>query len=277
MNFTKKTYIHHYCSLETLFSMVKKKTLWLSDLTESNDPYEDQLVFRLFFEYLENKGKVNNWEDFAIRMNRRLFDESREASRIYGMSFSGKYDSFLQWISYAKSNGVCITFDENELNAYISNVVCLQKCLALKKVKYVDVFSDSEIVGKLDSIYQESDGLIPNCFDPLLDLAPLYKTKYWEKEKEYRVVFRNYIEKDSNPCLPRVEFKGKKCELDYIMKEGVPVFHYEIPLDLKLIKGITIGPKNRLNTRELRCLLQLANEDFSLEEDAFAKTKLSCR
>ena len=122
----------------------------------------------------------------------------------------------------------------------------------------------------------ENEQICFNHFDALLKDSPIYKNTGWKDEKEVRVFFRNFVDKgEFNKVLPNVQFLGKECKLNYCFKSGKPVFHYEVPLDLNLIKEFIIGPDNDVSINDLISLLSRANETLNLDGIKISKSKFT--
>lgn len=270
--------LYHYCSLETLFSIVKNKTIWFSDLLDSNDDKEDILIFKLFFEYCNSKEKMKNCENNIniLSLNESEFIKAKAQTHIYGICFTKKCDSILHWMMYGKSNGVCLEFDMKKLKEYFSKLKCLQKPAVFRRVHYVDSCNDCHLQKLFNDTLSKCNGLIPNCFEQLIDISPLYKDKGWSAEKEWRIIIRNFVEKGIfNKSLPKVTFDENECKLNYIFKNNKPVFHYEVPLDLSFISKIIIGPNTKIGVKELYFKLTTANNEFEINEDDIIPSSLS--
>lgn len=269
--------LYHYCSIESLLSIVKNEKIWFSDLSNSNDYLEDKLVFDMFNSYLINSSN----DDFQKKVNELDFNElikARNKTAIYGLCFTSAEDYILHWMAYGKENSVCIEFELNELNNYFKdiNIFSNEEPYKVMKMKYVTGNLD-ECNIEFEKILRKNENIPINCYKDLVSLSSLTKLNSWKPEKEYRIIFRNFKKKDFNEALPQVKFGESICKFDYIMKNGKPVFHYEIDFDFSLIKSITIGPNSCLSCEELKNILSNIKDKFRLDIKHFKQTRLTHR
>lgn len=243
----------HYCTLETLLSIISNNTIWLSDLLSSNDKNEDILLCELFYDFYLKKNNMN--------LHNTFFENPRKQTKIYGMCFSEEQDAIYHWYTYSAFDGVCICFNKDKLDMYFSNFKCLGESLCLKKVEYIDNCNCEKIIKKLFDEKIEENGII-NVYKKLIEHSCYYKSTEWEIEKEYRVVIRNFIENGFNRELPSIDSNKKRCKLCYNFRNKIPVFHYELEFDVSLIKKIIIGPACKLTINELKSYIKLAYQSF---------------
>lgn len=240
MNPTK---LYHYCSLKTLFSILDSQTLWFSDLTKSNDPYECELLYKELIRYLNEKKK-----DFFEGSLSFLRKQVEENTHVYGICFTEEANQLVHWSTYAKDNGVCITFDYDYLSKLFDSLNILDSN-DLKNFDKMNYGINSEKANKLfnEEISNVTDNL--QCIRSVIKNESLFKTDFWASEKEYRMCFRMF----SNEVDVKLVKKGSKsCKKDSIERNGEYIFHYEIPISIKQIKEITIGPNSTVNATMLK-------------------------
>lgn len=259
--------LYHYCSIETLLSIVKNETIWFSDLLESNDTDEDIFLFKLYFDYVNKK--YNNPNNVPFLKNE--FEKARNQTRIYGLCLTEKEDDLSQWFSYAQTNSVAIEFDKEEIELYFSEIKVLQKTAIFEKVKYYS--SLNELENYFNSLVKDEEYAV-NHFHDLIEKSAIIKNIDWKVEKEWRCYFRNFVDAGYDSSLPEVTFSGEKCGIDYIMKNGRPVFHYAIPFNIHLIKSVTIGPNSSIKPDELLRSLRIVNNKILNDLEIF-KTKVT--
>lgn len=236
----------------------------------------------MFKSYLMNSSSDDDFQKIVYELNFNELIKAKEKITIYGICLTSVEDYILHWMAYGKENSVCIEFDSDKLNNYFKDIHIFseEEPIKIKKIKYVSgniEDCENEFKKIFEEMLKKNDNIPINCFKDLIHLSSLIKLNSWELEKEYRIVFRNSIEKDFNKSLPKVKFCEKECEFNYIMKNGRPVFHYEIDFDVNLIKGITIGPNTSLSCEALKNALSNINDKLHLDIENFKKTKLTYR
>lgn len=110
-----------------------------------------------------------------LSLNESEFIKAETQTHIYGICFTKKCDNILHWMMYGKLNGVCLEFDMKKLKKYFSTLECLQKPAVFRRVHYVDSHKDCYLQKLFNDALSKCNGLIPNCFERLIDISPLYK------------------------------------------------------------------------------------------------------
>jgi hypothetical protein len=89
--------LYHYCSNNTFLSIIKNKSVWLSDLTLSNDRLEGKWVRSLLVERCEAESM------HPVELERLLsaFDFGAERMGAAGFCMSEDGDLLSQWRGYA--------------------------------------------------------------------------------------------------------------------------------------------------------------------------------
>ena len=106
--------LYHYCSLSTFYSIIKNRSIWLSDVSKSNDSQElvwatrqcKSLVLKKFLEYVERMKANDRFIDTRFREFNKTFDqfESIDAAnslKSWVFCLSEKGDNLGQWRGYA--------------------------------------------------------------------------------------------------------------------------------------------------------------------------------
>lgn len=169
--------LYHYCSVETLLSIIQNKTIWLSDASKTNDSSELKYIFDFFTTtvdvILESYG--NKYNDLIKEKVRKIV-----TSTVYGLvynniriakykksficCFSEAKDLLSQWRAYANDgNGVAIGFS----SAMLKNIVCDESYDFIKVIyqeKIMKEFLNKAITNRLqyaiDSCICEKKGQI---------------------------------------------------------------------------------------------------------------------
>lgn len=220
--------IYHYCSLKAMKSIIRKRSIRLSDLRKSNDEEEDTLLFKaLCFKRKKDPSYSGvSW----------ILEGEREITSIYGICFSEKRDDFVLWNIYTQTDGICLVFDKDKISKYLKKIQLSGWEMDEFNVKYVEVEKDYEDI--LSDAFKDKFSVSDDSY---CKLSCQYKSKQWEYEKEYRICFRNYNENtDGNEIHPSIFFEGKEIKIKKDKKTKKE--YYDIPLDTSIIKEIIIGP-----------------------------------
>ena len=121
--------LYHYCSVETLLSIIQNKTIWLSDASKTNDSSELKYIFDFFTAtvdvILESYG--NKYNDLIKEKVRKIINSTMEGlvydkiriakyKKNFICCFSEAKDLLSQWRAYANDgNGVAIGFSSDML------------------------------------------------------------------------------------------------------------------------------------------------------------------
>lgn len=126
--------LYHYCSTETLVSIVTNRTIRLSSLTLSNDSQEGLLILDIFLQLAKEAGlsggDLSRFEN-SLRTAYDLFDG-------HGFCLSEQGDLLSQWRGYADDGrGVCIGFNKPYLEKLGSSLrETGKRNFSLKKLIY---------------------------------------------------------------------------------------------------------------------------------------------
>lgn len=260
---TNKTSIYHYTSIEGLKSILKNKTLWLSDISFMNDESEMKYTFDLVCNYLDSVKKYDGeFKDFIKKGLNNVKNNKNNEMRwsYYVISFSLNPDSLPIWIYYTKnqnSAGFNIEFDKDIITEVIKNYSMMHGCLSNKVLynKKEQLSIIRTILNEYYKIYLKSPESIAwntpkkksmvNAFSDLLLLSLFFKSSFFKNEEEYRIV------------IPVIQIKENLyIDLDFRINNGMLIPYVEVDFgkELKCVKGITISPtqKSPLVERGLR-------------------------
>lgn len=112
----KSGIVYHYCTLQGFLSIIQNASLWVSDISKSNDGLEciygrDQIKDRIEKE-IENDAKAIHAWKMGYEMNPDLHD----SMLTYVACFSEKEDCLSQWRGYADDGkGMAIGFNKKVL------------------------------------------------------------------------------------------------------------------------------------------------------------------
>lgn len=269
--------LFHYCSLESLFAILNsykysedsKCKLWLSSLTESNDPNEDVWLFYLFYDYLKKKNRKSKHQEnnnLVIKMAFREYQKAKAQNNIFGISLTELEDDPIMWMSYCRRGGARIEFDSQDLEKTFASFGMYKELLKLGKVEYFSnkIRNEPEMITKINDIWQkEGNGCPINCFDKLFEISPFIKSTFWKHEKEWRIAFRYHAEDLKNHYVSSMYSTECDVKAGYKMVDGRPIIHFSLPFDIEIIKSIKLAPHENMNSEEFAFKLSTLNEKIA--------------
>lgn len=258
--------ICHYTSLNGLKSILKNKSIWFSDLDFLNDTSEMEYGLTMIRKYLDENS--NNYDNNFIQKIERLCATNKSDylklkedlnSAYYVMSFTIDEDSLPMWYYYTKDKehkGCNIKFNKDLLMDSIKNLQNFKENCIFGKVLY-DESEQLNIIKKLfDKIYpiyqkeNQKNKILSQFVVCLHLLAVFMKTKCFDVEKEYRLVFRTVDKFDK----VKVNFRNSNSLI-------IPY------LDLKFcphsISKITLSPSVQNQILKVGILKLLAEYEYS--------------
>ena len=122
----KSDIIYHYCTLQGFLGIIQNASLWMSDISKSNDDLEciygrNQIKHRIEQEIEANMEAMHEWE-MGYEMNSDMHD----SMLTYVACFSEKEDCLSQWRGYADDGkGMAIGFNKKVLEQLVKLVHCI--------------------------------------------------------------------------------------------------------------------------------------------------------
>lgn len=276
----KAVEICHYCTVDTLHSILKNGCLRFTDVRFLNDSTEFVEIIPLI-KIVLNKGDYDqNFKNFILGSNvlRELEDykqpyvgasqrahEFKELSyRTYTCSFSTNNDSLNMWNYYATTSGLNIVFDfawnmikdseksnTNTINK-LSNDILIYRGVILynsaDKEKCI-----AELLNQLNMVYKDVQNELDKYRDLILSafkesinhMRCFFKNKFFSGEEEYRIVIKIpedlLIENEYKDCT-NIKEKG------FFRRGNVLIPYIDYELQKSSIKRITINPYNGKNS-----------------------------
>jgi hypothetical protein len=279
--------LYHYCSNGTFLSIIKNKSIWLSDLTLSNDRLEGKWVRNLLVERCENEGM------HPVELERLLsaFDFGAERMGAAGFCMSEDGDLLSQWRGYAADGaGVSVGFEPGYLEQVVDAHFAqrLGDALSLHKVAYSREDQMALVQTSLDEAVQ---AIKAGALDQGGLLSPLEGDRKTEVERQHRLLLASLLSihlgqfRMKNPAfseerewrlislvlsfaqegadhgdLSRMEFRNG----------GDRVIPYRVvPIDTTGIREVVLGPKNITPKRYVTAALARYNwENVSVKVSA---------
>ena len=278
--------LYHYCSLPTFYNITHDRTIWLSDISKSNDSLElkwikgrcQYYILKAWVDYVKAAQKLEghaeiDFESFD-QLQKTLEDFTKfETQRCWALCLSGKKDDLGQWRGYADNGaGISIGFkssyfkkimkpgkatDITDHNTVVFEYICYDE-KEVEKLFY-NTCGISSITPQMSSA--EVIDILRRAVIVSLLQAPLYKSNTFADEKEWRLVFSTDMSELMNGRTPVTGFSDfypkHTIQYEYTMRGGELVSHIAFG-DEKMhenISEIWIGPKCKLSSKELKLYL----------------------
>ena len=277
--------LYHYCSVPTFYNIIKNKSIWLSDISKSNDSQELRGVkdrfWRFSFQQWEKHAQArqriglsddyNVFKQFEAIMQLML---KTETYKYCVFCLSEKKDDIGQWRGYADDGrGISIGFPTKPFAALDrlaaegddSFSFCFRKVSYGEKAiqEYFDLILDN-----IDLNLEDTSNHVMNALSsvvPLtLDVAPWFKNEGFRQEKEWRLIYKKLSQEiltGEKPEMPK-SFQAFSNDLylgkyGYIPRGNELVSHVEFGINNfeNMISEIIIGPKCNISKDEIYLFL----------------------
>ncbi len=279
--------LYHYCSLETFLSIVKNKSIWLSDISKSNDRMElswlknryESFLLEKWVGYVKSKTEINDLlsVDFEAFDQTRLFSKCLLKSNVttcFAFCLSECCDDLGQWRGYADDGrGISIGFNPELFCKLGYTYIAAADDFNFNfcKVEYGDssakrLFSkfDEAIDLRPEMSSQEVLSKLASACVLTMEKAPTIKNNGFEQENEWRLIYnisnndiKNGIKPSLPACLSDYAEKVRIKELSYTVKKDDLVGHIEMEFSCMqdMISEIVIGPKCLVTEDDILMLL----------------------
>lgn len=263
--------LYHYCSVESMFNIIKSRSLWLSNSKQMNDAEESTWIEQYFPYFIERFEKINQKK--LINEAIDFYKDLKEHPFIFCLSEDK--DSLSQWRAYSKNGqGVSICFKSDILD--LPNIIPghnrkEEETIGLIPIVY-DETRQSEymyLVYKvaIDIFKKKKDNPITVLFlgISLSQLSRTFKNHSFSEEKEWRIIYTPIKfkkirelndEHDSSNTTNLLSITDQKFR---VSNEKIISF-YELSLSSKftsdLIPEIILGPKSQIDIPELELFIK---------------------
>ncbi|MCM3108787.1 DUF2971 domain-containing protein [Bacillus velezensis] len=270
--------LYHYTSLNGLDGILKNREFWvtrynfLNDVTELYYTYD--LCKEIIFEMSQSQKK---YEQVLKFLNTHLFEMDEN---IYILSLTTNMDSNLLWSNYSKNDGYNIALaypdmvndfkrgdEEKEYLIYCANVI-YDKEKQKKMLKRIvnNVFEIMEKNWVNEEITEDLEDFSSTLSMAIRLLACFFKDEAFSQEEEVRVIFYR------NPLF--------STEKNFRISNGSFIPYITVPFseEGRLIKGVTIGPKNKIDIAEKGMELFLRTHGYDyIENNSVIKSRIPYR
>lgn len=196
--------LYHYCSNDAFLKIVGGNSIWLSDISLSNDSMEGKWLDKVFSEYCDNRGvhsKISG--EFRLRIMSLV-----SAVRALGFCLSKDSDVLSQWRGYADNGaGIAIGFRRDILEGLTKKI-----CPGSWKEGFFESSDFARVIYKVEDQFKAIDSIfndekevgkgIAFLRDAVLNFSvidKLYvlKNDAFKEEGEFRVIWLFAGEKES--------------------------------------------------------------------------------
>lgn len=224
----KPKVLYHYCSVEAFYNIIKNHSIWLSDLSRTNDSKEliwlKGLVEQETLPYIRGRlmtsigGDSRGW-----RIAEVLLSHADSGRSCWGFCLTGKKDNLGQWRGYGDDGeGVSIGFRRKKLenimtiqsSVVVRDIFLSKPELVLAEIEYrkeEKILSEisqqaKDFVKNHGNICQATEEMLkdagfpgikisPNIAEKIvmewiaMRMGPIYKMRAFKEEKEWRIIF----------------------------------------------------------------------------------------
>lgn len=293
--------LYHYCSVATFYNIIKNRSIWLSDISKSNDSLELRwikgqcklYILKAWVEYVkslenyEQTLKLADFDRFKQLEDQLEYLFNLDMNKCWVFCLSGKKDDLGQWRGYADDGlGISIGFKPS----YFSRIIRTGKTAGINehsvtfdRVIYNEkkterLFYDLNF-GNLSSITPQMNSSevleeLNNTIIMSLLHAPFFKNVKFEEEKEWRLVFntiKSELYEGKNPSEEFGKFfPNDRIQFEFSVRGNNLVSHLDYHDD-NLAKGISeiwIGPKCKVSPEDIKLFLISTGFLSSINDDA---------
>lgn len=286
--------IYHYCTVDAMLSILQNHCLWMCDLEKTNDKTELKYFYEQMskiFDVFAQKYKPqygNKLVKIHIVLKKaieELYNRTayiKQISKDYVCCFSEEEDLLSQWRGYgADGNGVAIGFNAKLLNKLDSNY-CRYKFTKViynneKVYENIRSYMERQMLLVLDSIKDEEltpENILFNLAGittPMMEDDYIFKHPGFMEEKEWRAYYKQVGNFDEDPGDEEILLKGafsvenkfiypfSRSELKFRSLKNDISSYFELGFERcksDIIKKIVIGPKCKIDVRDLKILLR---------------------
>lgn len=253
--------VYHYCTVEALMNILKTRCLRLSDVEKSNDYAERKWIQ----EMVAGEFCALIQEHYEMQLEfQSCLKEFVGTKNLYASCFSEKSDLLSQWRAYAMDGrGVAIGFNKTYLERLQSGKISFLKiCYDLKKQRELACCHAEELYHMVAKGEKLETAVSRIYSKPEIALSVM-KNPAFEEEQEWRICMSCEPVADKEEVLEKEGVRLSPIQVYYSNYRLISYYDLEF-LDNKLVKEIILGPKCRLEERDIKMCLRLWGYDESL-------------
>ena len=257
--------IYHYCDLNAFISILKNRTIWLSNSATTNDSRENNWINH----HIENYARFNQPKNEYLDLYNRIIKSYYTNPELpYISCFSEDGDLLSQWRAYANDGkGVSIGFNLDTFNhvGIFDNSPTNGDSVIISKVVYneeeqfkivSELFSYAfELLDKGEEEHAHQVG-----HSTLKRISMICKNSAFSEEKEIRIIYNPYyMNLISNIERLKSNDKLKNLPVEFRVKEDKLITYFKYSFDktisTKVFESIILGPKNMTTQYDIKVLM----------------------
>jgi len=279
--------LYHYCSVQTFYNIILTNSLWLSDISKSNDSQElkwikgqcESYILKAWDDFVRTKEEAGHLQavDFQSFSNTYEYIKKlikTDTSKCWVFCLSEKCDNLGQWRGYGDDGrGVSSGFKKElfQMAHALAHEDNCEEDIYFHKVHYTqdEVREFFEINAGLGGIQitDTSDDVIAKIQEAInlvMGNLPFFKPEAFKEEREWRICYSMDTAKLARGKIPFLSYTAPRYgdiislqNYGFIPKNGMLVSHVEliVPNLVKFIDTITIGPKSPLTEEDVQLFL----------------------
>lgn len=251
--------LYYYCKMNTFKSMLKTKTLWLTDLTKSNDSEEVIRAYRSLWKRIRVHLDATDIDKALLASQFEMLDSTFEIQSIvdipYGCCFCSENDLVQQWREYGDDGyGVAVGFDLDSIpgltHQYPITSADITQAIGYEKV----IYDSAQLEQDLSHICYDAMRIYGNhawmmaILPTFKHYAGFIKNPTFRDEKETRIVF--YPEDNFIDTLDGLSGRETNVVPHYCLSW--------INNGVSALRSVTIGYANDTKMEEIAELLKQA-------------------
>jgi hypothetical protein len=251
----KEEIIYHYCSIESLFSIISSQCIWLTSLESTNDIKELKFGQKILNDALKEMISEEHDTDMKKILEKILSAPSDEEYKkyradyhYYGASFVNHADSLTHWERYGNGgSGVCIAFNIWMIQNYfecrsipnVSRSWLWHDNIIYNEIKQKE-FIKKHISSMIDSFLSivDTHKILYACntiyYGAIAKVKPLFKHSGFSDENECRLIFEEGQAEKMSDYHHQVAPKTDNVELFLKMSEQIKDSINELNLSKKI-------------------------------------------
>ena len=245
--------LFHYCDVDGFYHIMMDSTIWLSDVSKSNDYQECTLCRDKVDEGVENilaedEISLESWQwgiVHRLELNNHLL--------AYCACFSESCDQLGQWRGYANNGkGISIGFDKKlfmELNAISEHHISFGPVIYDKKQQ--EQYADLIVEDNIKKMKQKGVGHVSLEMNTNYRLKfPFIKNVSFADEREWRIVVSASIGPYNTPSSNHFKFSKVKYRVSNEKLVSYIEMNFE-NIKQNLIREIWIGPRANVEVADV--------------------------
>ena len=253
----KEEIVYHYCSLEGFLSIIKNASLWISDISKSNDCLESSYIHNKIKNRIESELEITPEDLHAWKTGCKVNEVSDHLILTYVACFPERKDCLSQWRGYADDGkGISIGFCKKKLGSLSKR---MHHKLSFSKVIYDENQQEKYVNKVVEEIFRNMEykgiGLAGiELGANHKDEFAIYKNPSFEEEREWRLILNSY------PKWKKIKVGDMSfTEPTFRVSNGRLISYVELSFanaKSNFVKEIWIGPKSKVEMQDIKHALK---------------------